>query len=100
MVYWPLLLDQMRETTLRDVGSVERAEEFVPRPTGRMRVIRRDPEDDFFCLRYDVWYPSLDCAFRTRFETSPGCRNCDQGRFNLRRHGAALRGMRSPLVDA
>jgi len=57
---------------------------------------RREPGDDFFCLRFQVWYPSVDCAFRTRFSTSPGCADCDQGRFNLRRHAAAL--PRSPFV--
>ncbi len=45
---------------------------------------------DFFCLRFQVWYPSIDCAVRTRFRTYDGCRNCDQGRFNLKRHGATL----------
>ena len=54
----------------------------------------REPGDDFFCLRYRVWYPSYDCAFRTRFQTSPGCARCDQGRFNLKRHSSALRGIR------
>jgi hypothetical protein len=48
------------------------------------------PEDDFFCLRYRVWYPSLDCAFRTRFQTCPGCRNCEQGRFNYTRHALQI----------
>lgn len=47
-------------------------------------------EDDFFCLRYQVWYPSFDCAIRTRFVTAPGCSSCDQGRFNLKRHAIAL----------
>jgi hypothetical protein len=47
-------------------------------------------EDDFFCLRYQVWYPSFDCAIRTRFYTFPGCSACDQGRFNLRRHSITL----------
>jgi hypothetical protein len=51
----------------------------------------RDPGDDFFCLRFRVWYPSYDCAFRTRFRTSAGCADCPQGRFNLRRHEAAVR---------
>ena len=60
----------------------------------RMRCAHRDTEDDFFCLRFQVWYPSLDCAFRTRFDTCPACRDCDQGRFNLKRHAPALRGVR------
>lgn len=51
----------------------------------------RDPGDDFFCLRYQVWYPSYDCAFRTHFRTAPGCSDCEQGRFNLKRHAAAVR---------
>ena len=54
----------------------------------------RDPQDDFYCLRYGVWYRSLDCAFRTRFKTSAGCFACEQGRFNLKRHRAALRRVR------
>lgn len=60
----------------------------------------RIPGDDFVCLRYRVWYPSIDCAIRTRFRTAPGCLNCDQGRFNLRRHAAALHGIRDPLASA
>ena len=52
------------------------------------------PGDDFFCIRYRVWYPSFDCAIRTRFRTSAGCLRCDQGRFNLKRHAAAVRGVR------
>lgn len=56
----------------------------------------RDIEDDFFCLRFQVWYPSRDCAIRTKFRTSGGCLACDQGRFNLKRHAASLRGYRFP----
>lgn len=58
----------------------------------------RATEDDFFCLRYRVWYPSFDCAIRTKFQTAPGCLRCDQGRFNLKRHGVALRGFRWRLA--
>ena len=54
----------------------------------------RTTEDDFFCIRYRVWYPSFDCAIRTRFHTAEGCLRCDQGRFNLKRHAAALHGIR------
>jgi hypothetical protein len=57
-----------------------------------------DSGDDFFCLRYRVWYPSFDCAIRTRFQTSPGCSHCDQGRFNLKRHDIAIRSVRWRLV--
>ena len=50
----------------------------------------RGPDDDFFCLRFGVWYPSFDCAVRTRFDTCPACRRCEQGRFNLKRHRAGV----------
>ncbi len=51
----------------------------------------REHGDDFFCLRYQVWYASMDCAVRTRFQTSPGCTRCEQGRFNLKRHADTLK---------
>ena len=54
-------------------------------------------EDDFFCLRFQVWYPSFDCAVRTKFRTCEGCLDCEQGRFNLKRHAEALRGARFHL---
>ena len=54
----------------------------------------RAPEDDFFCLRFQVWYPSRECAIRTKYKTAPGCLECDQGRFNLRRHADSLGGVR------
>jgi len=57
----------------------------------------RDVEDDFFCLRFKVWYPSYDCAIRTRHRTCPSCSDCEQGRFNLKRHGAALAQSRRPF---
>jgi hypothetical protein len=59
----------------------------------------RAPDDDFFCLRYRVWYPSYDCAIRTRFRTAEGCLRCDQGRFNLKRHADALRTIRWRLAS-
>ena len=68
---------------------------FDPIPSGP-----RDTEDDFFCLRYRVWYPSHDCALRTRFQSAPGCLRCDQGRFNLKRHAAAIARVRWPLPRA
>jgi hypothetical protein len=46
----------------------------------------RDAKDDFFCLRFGVWYPSIDCAYRTLYRSCPGCLECEQGRFNLKRH--------------
>ena len=59
----------------------------------------RDAGDDFFCLRYRVWYPSFDCAVRTKFHTSEGCLRCDQGRFNLKRHASAVRAVRWRLAS-
>ena len=67
--------------------------QFVSDTDGDDQPVR---EDDFYCLRYSVWYPSLDCAYRTKFRTAPGCLNCDQGRFNLKRHADAFR--RDPLA--
>jgi len=61
-----------------------------------MRSAHRDPDDDFYCHRYEVWYPSFDCAVRTKFRTSDGCLNCEQGRFNLKRHAGVLRIARWP----
>ena len=61
-----------------------------------MGSLHRGPEDDFFCLRYRVWYPSIDCAVRTKFKTCGGCLDCDQGRFNLKRHLVTLGGRRFP----
>jgi len=62
--------------------------------------LQRGPDDDFFCLRYHVWYPSLDCAVRTKFRTCAGCLHCEQGRFNLRRHAATLARLRFPFPPA
>jgi hypothetical protein len=69
--------------------AVDAAREIGPRA--------RDLEDDFFCLRFGVWYPSFDCAIRTRYRTCPSCRDCEQGRFNLKRHGSALAQLRRPF---
>jgi hypothetical protein len=56
-----------------------------------------EAEDDFVCLKYAISYSSLDCAFRTRFNTAPGCLKCEQGRFNLKRHHARLLGLKYPI---
>jgi hypothetical protein len=69
-------------------------------PVTRSRCRVRHPDDDFFCIRYQVWYPSMDCAIRTRYKTSPGCLHCEQGRFNLKRHARALHSLRLPPVFA
>ena len=68
-------------------------EEERPRPGDGTRT----DGDDFYCLRFKVWYRSVDCAFRTRFRTCAACADCDQGRFNLKRHAAELRDQRSAL---
>jgi hypothetical protein len=59
---------------------------------------QRGPRDDFFCVRFRVWYPSFDCAIRTQYRTYHGCVECDQGRFNLKRHRTAVLGLRRPCV--
>ncbi len=56
-----------------------------------------EAEVDFHCLRYGVPYPSIDCAFRTLYKTCPGCLDCEQGRFNLKRHRETLL-RRRPLL--
>jgi hypothetical protein len=65
-------------------------------PAGPIPPGPRESHDDFFCLRYRVWYLSSDCAIRTRFRTSAGCLACDQGRFNLKRHTAFVSTIRWP----
>ncbi len=67
----------------RENDSVE-----FPRPASHAE---RENGGDFFCLRFGVWYPSVDCAYRTHYRPFAGCENCDQGRFNARRHPAAPR---------
>ena len=91
MLYCPFATwkDRLRS---RQVGAPDLSLlRHVSREAGR---VQRDAGDDFFCLRFQVWYPSFDCAIRTRFETCDGCLNCEQGRFNLKRHRAALRQVR------
>ncbi len=77
----------------------ERENEIALTAATRMRCTYRGPADDFFCLRYQVWYASPDCAIRTKFRTSPGCVDCEQGRFNLKRHASALRDFRFHFPD-
>lgn len=68
-----------------------RPHQVTPEPdAGGMASGHRDPGDDFYCLRYDVWYSSFDCAIRTKFKTCSGCLVCEQGRFNLQRHRIEL----------
>ena len=76
---------------------VELQDEAPAKPAWDVRDGARGPEDDFFCLRFRVWYPSFDCAVRTRFDTCPSCRSCEQGRFNLKRHAATIARLRRRL---
>ena len=72
-----------------DISPAEEARDDA-HPERREPPGARGPDDDFFCLRFGVWYPSFDCAVRTRFDTCPACRRCEQGRFNLKRHRAGI----------
>lgn len=44
----------------------------------------RGPRDDFFCWRFQIWYPSEDCVYRHSNRTHRECAGCFQGRLNLR----------------
>jgi hypothetical protein len=50
----------------------------------------RPPDADFYCWRFKIWYNTLDCAYRTRHLTFPGCARCAQGEFNLQSRRADL----------
>jgi len=50
-----------------------------------MQCSHRAAEDDFFCEKYQIWYPMRDCNFRVLHRTFEGCVTCFQGRVNLRR---------------
>ena len=69
-----------------------------PLPDGPIPSGPREVGDDFFCLRFRVWYDSRDCAFRTRHRTAPGCLSCDQGRFNLARHAGTIPRLKWPIA--
>lgn len=89
----------MRDAISDELTTKRSFPEPSPCVTERMEHSHRDPEDDFFCLRYEVWYSSLDCAVRTKFRTCGGCMNCEQGRFNFKRHAPALATLRFPRVE-
>lgn len=55
---------------------------------------QRGPHDDFYCWKYQVWYPSRACIFRHSRRTYPACSDCFQGRLNLRH---AERGLPVPI---
>ena len=44
----------------------------------------RGPFDDFFCIKYQVWYRLEDCVYRGVNKTFSGCVNCFQGHLNIR----------------
>jgi|SoiMethySBSTD1v2_1073268.scaffolds.fasta_scaffold3144999_1 hypothetical protein len=44
----------------------------------------RSPRDDFFCIKYQVWYRLDDCVYRGVHKTFPGCVSCFQGHLNIR----------------
>jgi len=46
---------------------------------------QREPGDDFYCFKYQVWYRLDDCCFRHFYRTTPGCADCAQGEMNLLR---------------
>jgi hypothetical protein len=71
-------------------------DDILPAESGDRRRVRRSGDDDFFCLRFQLWYPSRDGAIRTRYRTCDACLDCDQGRFNARRHAADLACYRFP----
>ena len=54
-----------------------------------LRCGHRSPDDDFFCEKYQVWYPMQDCNYRVLHRTFEGCNDCFQGRVNLRPRRAA-----------
>lgn len=83
----------MQRTALRLVV-VEAPEEGCATPPSRregsMRCTYRGAEDDFFCWKFQLWYPSLDCAYRVRHRTCAPCSDCAQGRRNLERRSEDL----------
>jgi hypothetical protein len=57
----------------------------------------RGPRDDFYCWKFQIWYPSEDCIHRHANRTYPACADCFQGRMNLR---YVEKGHKPPLVGA
>lgn len=83
----------MSRTALRLVVVEEPAPEPARpagRRTGSMRCTYKAPEDDFFCWKFQLWYPSIDCAYRVKHATCTPCANCAQGRRNLERRAEDL----------
>ncbi len=95
MLYWTFDPYEFQESDLGQLRPVP-----ATAPATATACAHRGADDDFFCLRFGVWYPSVDCAYRTLHRTCPGCLNCEQGRFNLKRHRPALRRQRAALGEA
>jgi hypothetical protein len=61
----------------------------------RMAGEYRGPRDDFFCWKFQIWYPSEDCVYRHANKTHRVCGGCFQGRMNLR---YTEKGIQPPVV--
>lgn len=57
---------------------------------GSLRCTYKAPEDDFFCWKFQLWYPMIDCAYRNFYRTCTPCANCAQGHRNLERRAVDL----------
>lgn len=55
-----------------------------------LRCTYKAPDDDFFCWKFQIWYPSIDCAYRNLHRTCAPCAECAQGQRNLERRAADL----------
>ncbi len=60
------------------------------RQTSSLRCTYKAPDDDFFCWKFQIWYPSLDCAYRNLHRTCAPCADCAQGSRNLERRATDL----------
>lgn len=62
----------------------------APRRGASLRCTYKSPGDDFYCWKFQIWYPSIDCAYRVQNRTCSPCSNCAQGRRNLERRAEDL----------
>jgi hypothetical protein len=60
------------------------------RRSGTLRCTYKGNDDDFFCWKFQLWYPSIDCAYRVQHRTCSPCADCAQGRRNLERRAPDL----------
>lgn len=65
-------------------------EDSAPARSGAesLRCTYKSPEDDFFCWKFQLWYPMIDCAYRNLYRTCTPCADCAQGSRNLERRAA------------